>query len=662
MAEGDNNDKRGPEHLALERRVAQLEMELEEAREVSSSNRLLLDTIIDSAFDGIVVLDKDTRIVRFSPGMERIFKYAASELPDLRTWVRLCMPEAEQDATLASFWNDMATNSRPVRIFEICDADGQAHWCRFNLCTMGDGMVLMCQDITHLVEVENASKESASQLSFIFEHLPVGIALTAEGNRIKDANPALGDMLGYSVDELRQLSVFDLTHPDDSLEEQLREVRTQLSGGAQTVSLEKRYVRKDGSTLWADLTVAWLHQDESEEPTALSVIQDVTAKRRMEQELARVEKLESLGVLAGGLAHDFNNMLTSILGNTSLAVREAKPGSRLEERLRRVEAASHRAQDLTQQLLTFSRGGAPVKQTASINELLVESTRFALRGAGIAAEFDIDPALNRVDVDTGQLSQVMHNLAINASQATPDGGTLMVQGDNLLVGSGDDLPVGAGDWVRVRVSDTGVGISRENVTKVFDPYFSTKSEGNGLGLSSCYSIIKRHGGHISLESVEGRGTVVTVLLPASQADLSPREPTEDEITRQEGRVLVMDDDEGICQLAQDVLSDAGYEVVLTKDGQSAVDAFGESLGCKDPFDVVVLDLTVPGGMGGVAALAEMKRASARVRAIVVSGYSTDSVMADYESYGFVAALVKPYESGDLVRVVDLVLSPARQGD
>lgn len=384
--------------------------------------------------------------------------------------------------------------------------------------------------------------------------------------------------------------------------------------------------------------------------------QEKESQRRMEEEMEKARKIESLGVLAGGIAHDFNNLLTGILGNISLAKRCHDSSGKAYERLLRAEKASERARELTRQLLTFSKGGAPVRKTASISELIEESAGFVMRGSNIGCEISLPPDLWPVSVDQGQISQVVNNLVINARQAMPHGGVIKIRGENISIGSGHHLPLNVGRYVRISVSDTGVGISPENLRKIFDPYFTTKQTGSGLGLASVYSIVKNHEGHVDVESKEGAGTTFSIYLPASDElpETLPGAEGEPVPTSGKGNVLVMDDEEIIREVAAEILQYLGYNPVLCAGGVEALEIYRSSMAGGQPFQAVIMDLTVPGGMGGKEAVESLLEMDPGAKVIVSSGYCNDPVLANYTEYGFFAMLAKPFKVENFSEVLEKI--------
>jgi signal transduction histidine kinase/HAMP domain-containing protein len=371
---------------------------------------------------------------------------------------------------------------------------------------------------------------------------------------------------------------------------------------------------------------------------------DITDLQRARLDLLKTQKLESLGVLAGGIAHDFNNILTAVLGNVSLARFQLGDPSKAELRLEEAEKAALRAKDLTQQLLTFARGGEPVKKVIALSALLRESAGFAVHGSAIRCDFELPDDLWSVEADEGQLSQVVHNLVLNAVQAMPGGGSLTIAARNLPAGEG-------GAFLLFRVSDTGTGISQDHLHNIFDPYFTTKPSGNGLGLATCYSIVKKHEGTIRVESEPGKGTSFFVTLPASDRVAPAQEPRPQAARNGRGRVMVMDDEETVCLFAAACLEELGYQVECAGNGSAAVELYRQRQREGTPFAAVIMDLTVPGGMGGKEAIALLLQLDPEVKAIVSSGYATDPVMANFRDYGFCAVLCKPYRLQELGEVL-----------
>jgi PAS domain S-box-containing protein len=391
---------------------------------------------------------------------------------------------------------------------------------------------------------------------------------------------------------------------------------------------------------------------------AVVAFRDLTSRKKMEEDLIKAERLVSVGNLAAGIAHDFNNIMTSVLGNISLVRMSLKPGFGLIEKLTESERAILRAQKLTRQLLVFSRGGEPVKKVARLEELVENSLGLSLSGSNLKCDLIVSDDLRPVEVDPGQIGQVVDNLVANAKEAMPEGGTIEVSVRNAEEADGTGKRPESRRFVELSIKDHGPGIPREFADKIFDPYFSTKGEGRGLGLATVHTIIRRHGGNVWVDSLPGAGTTVTIRLPAADRALETGIGEATELVRGEGRILVMDDEEMVRQVTAEILASLGYEVVTAKDGEEAVRAYKESVESCRTFDAVILDLTVPGGMGGKEAVRRMKEIDPEVKAIICSGYSGDSAMANCEENGFRGVIPKPYSVEELSKVLSSVIRGA----
>jgi signal transduction histidine kinase/ActR/RegA family two-component response regulator len=387
----------------------------------------------------------------------------------------------------------------------------------------------------------------------------------------------------------------------------------------------------------------------------ITLLRDISDRKRLEAELLRSEKLRSVGVLAGGIAHDFNNILTAILGNISLLRATLAVDDYAGEHLEEVEKASQRARELTRQLLTFSRGGDPVRKLFHPESVIRESTTLALRGRASTCEFTIASGLALLDGDEGQIGQVIRNLVINASQAMNDGGTVQVSAESREIRAGQVHGLAAGKYVVLAVADRGGGISEEHRLRIFDPYFTTKRDGRGLGLAVSHSIVENHHGAITVDSQLGQGSVFTVYLPATEGGTLAPLATTAEIVRGRGRVLIMDDEESVRQIAGKIVRALGYEAAFARDGREAIDRWQEARAKGHPFDVAIMDLTVPGGMGGREAMRELLALDADAKAVVSSGYCQDPVMANFRDYGFRDVLAKPYNVLDVSRTLSALL-------
>lgn len=393
-------------------------------------------------------------------------------------------------------------------------------------------------------------------------------------------------------------------------------------------------------------------REEGRDETAIVIVRDITEQKEIREELAKRERLDSLGVLAGGLAHDFNNLLTAILANISMAKMYGDLQEDAFQMLTDAEKASLRAKRLTQQLLAFSKGGAPTKKTVCISKVLRDTTDFVLSGSNVKCDYAFPDDLWPVEADEGQIDQVIQNLVINADQAMPGGGTLSVSCENVTLGRNDLPDATGGRFVRISFADEGTGIPDKHLPKVFDPFFTTKRKGSGLGLATSFSIVQNHGGHIRVESSLGEGTTFHVYLRASDKPVEPPKTPPAKNIRGHGRVLLVDDEEIIRRSAGGLLRRLGYEVDMAEDGSAAIRLFRRAVKENRPFDAVIMDLTIPGGMGGEDTVQELKKIDPAAKVVVSSGYSNDAVLSRYEEYGFCAAVTKPWRVEELSEALE----------
>lgn len=389
-------------------------------------------------------------------------------------------------------------------------------------------------------------------------------------------------------------------------------------------------------------------------------------RKQLEDNLRQSQKMEAMGTLAGGIAHDFNNLLTIIIGNIELAEDDIKPEIGVSECLEEAEKACIQAKALTTQLITFSKGGTPVKEIGSIEDILTTTINSIIANSNVTCDFLISNDLWRVEFDQAQMKHAIKNLIVNAVESMPDGGPIKVRAENCIFSSeiaDQVLFVSEGNYVKISIQDHGVGIPEKHLSKIFDPYFSTKDmgtqKGMGLGLSTAYSIINRHNGNINVESQVGVGTTFTLFLPAGKKDirelplLERHKPEKTEIRTR--RILLMDDEEGIRKLSEQRLNQLGYEAELAKDGSQAVELYKKAMDSGRPFDAVILDLTVKRGMGGKDAVKALLKIDPQVNAIVSSGYSNDPVMTDFRAYGFTGSLIKPNKKEDLIEALKKII-------
>jgi two-component system, cell cycle sensor histidine kinase and response regulator CckA len=506
-------------------------------------------------------------------------------------------------------------------------------------------------DITEKTCAEKMLRENEERYRNLVELSTNSIYIAIDGKFVF-SNRAGVRLLGASTpEEIMGREVLDFVHP--AFRDCARERIHLLSqDGPTPPAREEKYIRLDGAVVDVDVVaIPFTFKDRA---AVLILSNDITERKKLEVELEKNERFESIGLLAGGIAHDFNNLLSAILGNISLSKLLTPEDAEAFHLLAEAENASLRARDLTRQLLTFARGGAPVKKSATVGELIKETCAFALRGSNVGCIFDIPARLSRVEVDVGQISQVVQNLVMNADQAMPGGGTITVLCED--VGAGERLPPQlAGErYVRISIRDTGHGIQPEHLKRIFDPYFTTKQKGSGLGLATAFSIVKKHDGCIVAQSEPGQGSLFQIYLPATDAPPAPAAVPAPAPFVGKGKVLFMDDEEAVRFLAGRTLRRMGFEVEFAKDGVQAISLYGEALAAGDPFCAVVMDLTIPGGMGGKEAVLQLRELDPELKAFVSSGYSDDPVMANPESYGFCGVIPKPFLYEEMVAALQQV--------
>ncbi len=490
------------------------------------------------------------------------------------------------------------------------------------------------------------------------------------GDRIIECNPKTLEMFGCTRNQIIGQPPYKFSPPMQpggrpSQEAAMGRIQAGLDGVPQ--SFEWTHIRYDGTHFDAEVSLNRVDLDG--EPHIQAIVRDVTERKLAQEALteseARYQKLESVGLLAGGIAHDFNNILTSALGFLGLAVRRSGDLAKAGEALDKAQRAILRAQKLTHQLLSFSKGGAPITRILDLRQVIGESVEFALRGANVQADLGIADDLWPVEADEGQIGQVLHNLVLNGQQAMPDGGHIRIIARNVEPDAAEDAASRDGPRIRIDVADTGEGIPEEILPHIFDPYFTTKKNGSGLGLSTAYRIVQAHGGQLVVAAHEPIGTVFRITLPASPGAEVPPEPGERPLPPMSGRILVMDDEASIRELLVEVLTDAGFETEATLDGSMAIARYRDALVARRPYDLVIMDLTVPGGMGGGAAIRFLRDLHPEVRAIVSSGYSQDPILADPEPAGFDGVVTKPFRIEtllvEIVRVLGLGEIPPTDG-
>jgi len=630
-------------------------------RESEAKYRLLVSNIPAVVFRGYA----DWSVEFFDDKVEELTGYAKEEFNSGRLkWTDLIL--SEDLAEIRNIFRQaLKTTGSYVRQYRIRHKNGSILWIEArgqiirDAASRIDHIYGVFFDITKQKEVEQELAAEKERLRVTLRSIGEGVIATDTDGRVVLMNQVAEALTGWTQEEARGrpvAKVLCLVHeitrkPCDS-------------GVAKVISTGKVYQlpahtmlqARNGAERILSASAAPIIDQAGQVIGVVLVFQDITVKRQTDAELLKMEKLSSLGILAGGIAHDFNNILTGILGNLSLAMLSTPRQSQVFQRLSEAEQATLRARDLVQQLLTFAKGGAPVKEVASLEKIIRDSATFACRGSQVRCNFILPKDLRRVEVDPGQISQVIQNLVINAIQAMPAGGSLTIQAENVTLKDDRCLPLPPGKYVKILVKDEGIGIPSEYLPRIFDPYFSTKQTGSGLGLATAYSIIKNHNGYMTVESVLGQGTTFYIYLAASNKKLmSVAESPTNLVHRGQGRILVMDDDAGVRQVAGRILNHLGYDVDFAMDGADAIEKYRAALTAGRPFDLVIMDLTIPGGMGGKEALQTLRQIEPRTRAIVSSGYADDPIMTHYREYGFSGVIKKPYKVDTFSHVLHEVL-------
>ncbi|MEJ2690294.1 MAG: ATP-binding protein, partial [Deltaproteobacteria bacterium] len=516
---------------------------------------------------------------------------------------------------------------------------------------------------THQIELELQNEElrrvqeelveTRDRYVDLYDFAPVGYLTVDDGNRIVEANLTMADLLGEERQSLQgQLFSRFIFHEDQDIFYKHFKV---LMASANRRGCELRMRKKEGDLFWAKLECMSKNKSDRRDIRIRIAVHDISEAKLMEGQILNAKKLEATALFAGGIAHDFNNLLTIILGNLEMALDEM-PVDRpiVFQKLRNAQKACLRASDLTRKFLTFSSGGEPFKKTASVEALIAESASLALAGSNVDFECAFPDELWSVEVDTAQMAQAIGNVVTNAREAMPQGGTVRIRTENVapVPGKNREFPDRRdAKYVKVLIQDQGIGIPKDLLPRVFDPYYSSKEMGKmkglGLGLAIAYSIVKRHGGTIDIASRQNVGTTVSIYLPATDKEIVAQESKPRKVLPFNRKILVMDDEELLRDVTRNILEKLGYEAAVACDGEEAIQIFSKAKESGSPFGLVILDLTIKGGMGGKETIKRLKELDPDVRAIVASGYSNDPVMANFKEYGFVDALQKPYLISDL---------------
>jgi two-component system, cell cycle sensor histidine kinase and response regulator CckA len=630
---------------ALRQGIAERKLAEEELGRSEQRYRLLFDQMLNGfALHEVVATAGealDFRVLDMNPALEKMTGSRKEQV--IGKNVRDLFPARE--VSWVEQFEQVARTGRPLTFHFHAPSLGK-HFDVSAFAPRPDQVAAVFDDVTERHLMEQALRESEELFRTLCAAAPIGIFMANAQGGVIYSNPSLRELAGMSADADLGRGWSNAMHPED-LEGTGALWREAVA--ARAVYQNENRLLVAGETVWIRTLARPFKGPEGEVAGYVGIVEDTTEQRQVREELLKTQKLESLGVLAGGIAHDFNNILSIILGYLSLARAKANDPELVLKYLKDGERGVVRARELTQRLLTFARGGEPVKKKVRMNELLREAADFGSLGTNISCQLLLSEHPLLVCADEGQLSQVVHNLVINATQAMPEGGVITIRSE----WEPSDT---AGGFVKFSISDAGTGISDQHKARIFDPYFTTK-QGSGLGLTSCYAIIKKHGGTIAVESVLGEGSVFSICLPACLPQ-DAAEPLAHPAESQQGtgRILIMDDDPLICEVAQAMLEQLGYRADVVADGAAAVERYRKSREQGEPYAAVIMDLTVRGGIGGKEALQLLLGIDPEVKAVVSSGYSADPVLASCREYGFRAVLAKPYNRNELGNVLHELLS------
>jgi PAS domain S-box-containing protein len=517
------------------------------------------------------------------------------------------------------------------------------------------------KEIADRLKTENALRSSEEYLRTIIDQSPIGMIVWDTSFRISQWNKRAEEIFGYSAEDAAGLPASRLL--PETMHPHITKIWQKLVTTESGVRSRNENITKDRRTILCDWFNTPISNSQGQVLGALSLIENVTERLQEEKELIKIEKLESTGILAGGIAHDFNNILTAILGNINIALRDRNLSDTTRELLSSAEQASIRARVVTRQLLTFAKGGEPILEPAQLGEIVRESTDFVLNGSNVTALYTIPDDLWQVPVDRGQISQVIENIVLNSRQAMKHSGVLEIACENV---HRDDSSYAFLDrtkpFIRIIIRDSGPGIPTKLLDKIFDPYFSTRDEGSGLGLAVSLSIVNKHNGRIMVNSESGKGAEFILYLPAIGTETTHKE-SEGKVSLQPQsiRVLIMDDDESVRRVLHVMLELLGHQVFQASNGEEAIAIYRDRLHSDEPIDLVIADLSIPGGMGGKEAMSALLEIDPGTRAIVSSGYSSDPVMASCRDYGFRVAINKPYVLEKLEKAIHAALAGKDNG-
>ncbi len=623
-------------------------------------------TFFDNAPDGVFICDENGRYELVNDAACKITGYSKEELENMT--IADITPEDAKEKMFARFLK-LKNKGEVVAEIPFIRKNGEIrYWVVKGVKISETQFMGFTRDITEEKEAKDALFQSEANFSSLLEN-PVDsivyqliVGDTPFGNKVNFVSPSIKTVLGISEEDQHDINKwFMRIHPED-----LPRVMESNAKGFQPPYIFResfRYIHPEKGERWLDVHARAVPDENGVAKYANGLITDITDRKKAEEEnqklleeLLRTEKLESLGILAGGIAHDFNNLLSGIFGYIEMSRNNCDDPEKVRNYLSKAETVFNRAKDLTQQLLTFSKGGIPDRKVADLAKTLQENTSFTLSGKNISYSINIDKDLWLCDFDINQIGQVINNLLLNAIHALPDGGQVLVSAENIYLDDGDIPEIRDGKYIMIRVSDNGTGIDESIQEKIFDPFFSTKSTGTGLGLSMCYSIIRKHDGHICCESEIGKGTSFTIYLPASYNEIKKENESLEIDHKGEGKILLVDDEDYILEIFSNMSLSLGYTPITATDGSEALEYCLNNSDDIRNIKTAILDLTIPGGMGGKETVIHLKKLLPETPIIATSGYSDDPVIAKPLEYGFSGSLRKPFKIQELAHLLNKFLN------
>jgi PAS domain S-box-containing protein len=617
------------------------------------ANEVQYREIFQNSLVGMFQTTPESRFINVNTALARIFGYDSPKelMSNIQNIQRqLYVNPRDRDLT-----DDLVKKDGILRNHEVqCrHVNGSIIWIAVNIRKVTDdqGRTLYnegsVQDITERMLAEDALRQSEEKFKNLFDNAQVGMFRTRiDGSAFLDLNDKYLSILGVTREEIVGKSSMDYWADTKEREEMVKI----LNSKGNVDNFECRLITKDNRTITC-LTSCRLYHDQG---ILEGSIVDITAHKRMVEELQKAQKLEALGLLASGIAHDFNNLMGGIFGYINLASEESSI-NKMKSYLSKAMNTLDRARGLTGQLLTFAKGGAPLKKITPLVSFLNDTAQFALSGSNVSCCFEIDENLWPCNIDKNMIGQVIDNIVINAQQSMPAGGTISMGANNVSLNEKDHSTLPAGAYVRISVKDSGTGIPGDILPRIFEPFFTTKTKGHGLGLATSYSIINRHGGIIDVQSQLGKGSTFFVYLPASKDFDTSEKGIPCQAFKGTGTILVMDDQAVIRETVSNMLSSLGYSVVCKDNGKDTIDYFVAETMAKRKIAGMILDLTVPGGMGGKETIHEIRKLDRTIPVIVSSGYFDDPVIADPAAYGFMASIRKPFTKGELSEILSKIL-------